>query len=210
MNNEMDIIKYDSHDISVECSNSTLIIRYPNITYSYWKTRIPYDSDKDIITILLNLLVYLDCTITFSNQRLLFTNHMMYDYHVSEYYYYLLRIDNQYLYNKYLNRLLIRHEENIKFEIDNPIVPHVPKTKIKKEPKVKASSKFVRQITTDLITGGELYIYSNSKTGEVLNSTDPNLLDSLNGVKPKKEKKVKQVGVPISNMTFTFKKKTND
>lgn len=207
--NNVDIIKYDSHDISVECNNSTLIIRYPNITYSYFKSIQPYDDDEDLMYILADILVSLDCSVTFSNMRLISVGNMNYDRYVSDYYYYMLHIEDVYLYNICFDALISRHESNVQFELDNPIVKHEPKVKTKKIVKAKGSNKFVRQVTTDLITNEETYIYSNSKTGEVINSSDPNLLDGLNGVKPKKEKRVKSVGVPMSSMTFTFKKKND-
>lgn len=206
----MTVKKKDVENISVQLDSCTLTIKYPDVTYSYWKTRIPYENDNQLSNILMNLLVSLDCSITFSNQRLLYTTHMMYDYHISEYYYYLLHMENQELYNYYFDLLLFRHEENIQFELDNPIIVREVKPKVKTKSKGKVSNKYVKQITTDLITNEEVYIYSNSKTGDTIQSSNPNLLDELNGIKPKKEKKVKYAGVPMTNMTFSFKKKTDD
>lgn len=200
----------DVNDIIVDLDGCNLVIKYPEVTYSFWKMRIPYDNDIDLTIILSNLLVYLDCTITFSNQRLLFTTHMMYEYHISEYYYYILHIEDQFIYNKYIDLLYKRHQDNVQFELDNPIILEVTKAKTKAAAKVRVKSKFIKQVTKDMFTNEETYIYSNSTTGKVINSDDPNLLDSLNGLKPKKEKRVKSVGVPMTSMTFSFKKKTDD
>ena len=61
-----------------------------------------------------------------------------------------------------------------------------------------------------MFTNEEKYIYYNKVTGEEIESTNPNMLDELNAPKKKERKKsinIKQVGVPMSAMTFSFKKK---
>ena len=58
----------------------------------------------------------------------------------------------------------------------------------------------------DIFTGKETYIYENLRTLEKINVDNPNLLEELNAPKKKKVKKKKEVGVPISSMTFSFKK----
>jgi len=198
--------KIDVNSINVDLDGSTFIIKYPNVNYSYWKNLIPYNGDKDIIIILSNILVQLDCTIMFSNQRLLYTHNMMYEYYVSEYYYYLLHIEHQWLYNNYFDLLIFKHIHNIKFEQDNPIIITPPKIKSKRLNHSKIINMFVRQVTTNMFTKKEAYIYSNAKTGEVIQSDDSNLLDTLNA-KPVKEKRTKVVGVSLDDMTFSFKKK---
>lgn len=202
----MTVTKKDVDDLIIVRDDITLTIKYPEVTYSYWKNLIPYDNDEKLIDVLDSLLDHLDCSVTINNKRLLYTFNMMYEYTISLYYYYLLHIENQFLYNMWLEILIHVHSVNIDFERNNPIIIE-PIKKINKTNTKRSSSNFVKQVTTDLITNEETYIYSNSKTGEIINSSDPNLLDGLNGVKPKKEKKVKSVGVPMTSMTFNFKKK---
>lgn len=210
MMNSIDFIKYDSHDISVQLDNCTLIIRYPNVTYSYWKGLCPFDQDE-LPYILSDLLMYMDCSIELDGKRVIKTSNMTYQSYITDYYYYLLRVDDQIEYNYWFDELLKTHQINVDFEIANPVILNVTKEKTKAiVKKANTKGKFVRQVTTDLITNEEAYIYSNSKTGETINSSDPNLLSSLNGLKPKKEKKVKQskvVPVNMSAMTFSFNKK---
>ena len=67
-------------------------------------------------------------------------------------------------------------------------------------------SKISKYTTKDIFTGKETYIYENLRTLEKINSNNPNLLEELDAPKKKKVKKKKEVGVPISSMTFSFKK----
>lgn len=209
----MIVKKKDVEDLIIDCGNSILTVKYPDINYSYWKNLKPYNTDDELSIILCSIAIDLDCSIIFGDKRLIQTSNMMYDYNISLYYYYLLHMEDQELYNFYFDCLITLHRDNIDFELNNPIIIPTPKEMIKSKAKPKINGKFVRQITRDMFNGEETYIYSNSKTGETINSEDPNLLDSLNGIKPIKGKKVKQSKsnvVPISSMTFTFKKKLND
>ena len=204
----MTVNKKDVEDLSVQLDDCTLNIKYPDVNYSYWKSFIEYKDDLDIIIILENLLVYLDCTVIYSNSRVLYTNQMMYEKYVGDYYYYLLHFDNQLYYNTYFDLLCKRHQDNVEFEFNNPILEKLIIAKSKAVSKKKVSNKFVRQVTTDLITGQEVYIYINGKD-EPITSNDPNLLDKLNN-KEKKVKQPKRGAVPMSSMTFSFKKKQQD
>ena len=61
-----------------------------------------------------------------------------------------------------------------------------------------------------MFTNKKVYIYENARTKEKIESNNPDLLDELNAPKKKERKKsikIKEVGVPISAMTFSFKKK---
>ena len=206
----MTVMRKDVEDLSVQLDNCTLIIKYPDVTYSYFKNLVEYRTDEDLEYILHDILIYLDCSFLHGDKRVIMTTHMNYERWVSEFYYYLLHLENQIDYNYYFDELLTLHQANVNFELANPIVIEVPKKKVKSTVKKVTKGKFVRQVTTNMFTNEEEYIYSNSTTGETINSSDPDLLDGLNGVKVKREKKVKQVGVPMTSMMFSFKKKTND
>ena len=205
-------IMNDANVLSVELDNCTLNIKYPDVTYSYWKGLTPYEDDVDLMYILADLLVSLDVSVEFSGQRLLYTTNMMYEHYVSSYYYYMLHIEDQELYNNCFDKLLEQHIINIQFELDNPIIPKTPKQAKTRKGKPKLEDKFVRQVTVDMFTNKETYIYSNAKTGEIINSDDPDKLKELNA-KPVRQTKVKQTKsnvVSMDAMTFSFKKKSND
>lgn len=108
----------------------------------------------------------------------------------------LLRINNPFDYNETLRRIIDVHKENIIIydSFNNISKP----TKVKKS---KLKNKFYRQEQPDIF-GKIKYIYINPKTNEQFESDNPNLLDELN--KPKRRIKTT---VPISSMTFSFKKK---
>ena len=61
-----------------------------------------------------------------------------------------------------------------------------------------------------MFTGEVVYQYINARTGDEVSSSNPDLLTELNAPKKKERKKsikIKSAGVPISAMTFSFKKK---
>lgn len=190
-------------------------LKYPNVDYRFFLNTIPFRNDHDICIILNNILLELDCTQIFDNKQVLTTKHLNYDDLASKYYYYMLHLDNQYRYNSYLDKFIDNHYKNLCFEYDfaSKIEAKalVTNNKVNKPKRVTKNSKYVRQVTTDLFTGKETYIYSRvfNGTTETIQSEDPNLLESLNAkpVKPKREKVSKGGAVPLSAMTFTFTKK---
>lgn len=187
-----------------------LIIIYPEIDYGFYKNIKEYHNDNDLCNILDDMIFDLDCTREIPCGRILMTHYPMYQTKLNNYYFYLSRLQNQILYNKYLDKLINTHNYNLIFEYFNPIkqVTTAASTKIKK--KTKKPNKFIKQITTDLYTGEEIYIYENFKTGEIIESKNPNLLDELNAPKKKEKiKKVKYIGVPLDAMTFSFDKPKN-
>ena len=64
---------------------------------------------------------------------------------------------------------------------------------------------FSKAVTNDIFTGDERYIYENLKTGEIITSSNPDLLDTLNGPKKKKVKEPKTTFVPIGKIIFKTK-----
>ena len=178
---------------------------YPDIDYGYYKNIKEYHNDEDLCGILDNMVFDLDCTREISCGRILMTHYPMYQTKLNNYYFYLVKLQNQILYNKYLDKVINRHIDNLIFEYYNPIKQITTKANVKAKKKNIKSNKFIKQITNDLYTGEEIYIYENLKTGEIIESKNPNLLDELNAPKKKERpKKVKTIGVPIGSMTFSF------
>ena len=188
-----------------------LELKYPNVDYLKFKSTNEYNNgDTDLISILDEILKRLDCTIEYNCGRNMMVAYHIYSITLSEYYFYLSRITNQFIYNEYIDKVIKRHIDNLIFEYENPYVVHTNKKKSTTKKKKSSSNKFIKYITHDLFTNEEKYIYYNKVTGEEIESTNPNMLDELNAPKKKERKKsinIKQVGVPMSAMTFSFKKK---
>lgn len=185
-----------------------LEIQYPYIDYRRWLER-NVQTQEDIISKLNDLLSNMDCTRDYSTGRPMMTTYANYSMFLEDYFYYLLKLDNQLIYNAYIERLLNNHVRNKTFEYEHPYLDKYSKpkeTKAKRKPKIE--NKYVRRETKDLFTGEIIYFYENPKTGDSIESKDPNLLEELNAPKrKKKEIKTKTTAVPLSAMTFSFAKK---
>lgn len=173
-----------------------------DIDYSFYKSITQLPNDTEIIKHLNYLLKCIDCTIIYDCGANCVLGSYTYELRIKEYYYFLLKIKNQFLYNEYLDKLIDQTNKNINFNYNNMLkTPSKPKKEVKKK---VVKNEFVKQTTTDLFTGTTTYQYVNYKTNEIITSEDPNLLDSLNS-KPKKEKKSKIVS--MNSITFNFNKK---
>lgn len=187
-----------------------LKLEYPSIDYMKFKSIYEYNNDFDLINILDKILKKLDCTIEYSCGRTCVTTFPIYNMTLSEYYFYLIRINNQFIYNNYIDKLIKRHIDNLIFEYEHPYIPPTNKKKVTSKKKKLPPNQFFKQVTHNLFTNKETYIYINPRTKEEINSDNPNLLDELNAPKKRERKssiKIKRGGVPISAMTFSFKKK---
>lgn len=184
-----------------------IILKYPQIDYFTFKQIKNYNNDNDIIIILNNILKDLDCTIEYPCGRLHSINYPNYNYNLSRYYFYIIKLTNQFIYNKYINKLIELHINNIIYEFKNPII-NKQKDKSKCKSK-KIINKFIKAKTYDLFTNKEIYVYINNYTKEEIKSEDPNLLEKLNS-KHKNNKNNRnnkhKTGVPIEYMTFSFNK----
>lgn len=183
-----------------------LEVQYPIIDYGKFKRLYEYNGDSDLIKILDNILKDLDCTKEYNGVRFRTTTYPIYSMFLSDYYFYVNKIVNQFIYNEYINKLIKRHIDNIVFEHDNP---YIVNTKSNKKKKKSPPNKFVKYTTKDMFTNKQKYVYCNYKTDEQVESDNPDLLDKLNSKisKRKQNNKRKQIGVPLSAMTFNFKKK---
>ena len=185
---------------------SYLEVTYPIIDYGKFKRLHEYNSDSDLIKILDNILKDLDCTKEYNGVRFRTTSYPIYSMFLSDYYFYVNKIVNQFIYNEYIDKLIKRHIDNIVFEHDNP---YIVNTKSNKKKKKSPPNKFVKYTTKDMFTNKSKYVYCNYKTDEQIESDNPDLLDKLNSKisKRKQNNKRKQIGVPLNAMTFNFKKK---
>ena len=155
------------------------------------------------------LLVELDCSKLCAGKIVIPTNSFRYDEVVETYIRMLFRIPiyNYVLYNKYVEKLLNRHNENLEFENNfKPEVKETTKAKGKKISKKKVPNIYVRTETHNLFTGELEYDYTNFATGDSFISSDPNLLEQLNAPK-KKKKEVKQPRKDFGKILLNFKMK---
>lgn len=171
--------------------NITIKIEYPNIEYNDWKRTKEFNTDNDICSILDKILANLNCKRVYEGKRVIMTTYPVYQMFINEYYYYLIKIANQFIYNQYFDKLINCHIDNILFEVMNDFVqaPVKPYFKIKNK---LPENKFIKYTTKDIFTGKETYIYENLRTLEKISSNNPNLLEELNASKKKKVKKKKR------------------
>lgn len=186
-------------------TEDVLHIERPKVDAKYWYSSKNCRTDADVVTVLKNILNSLDCTKEYSCGRPMMTTFVMYNSFMNDYYYYLLKLDNYIIYNKYLDILIDRHVQNIIFEYAHPCTPKQVGKKKHNSKKRTIPNKFIKQESIDMFTGEKKYFYTNPKTGEEYESSNPDFLSELKQRK-KKEKAPKRSAVPISIMTFNFKK----
>lgn len=163
--------------------------------------------EGDIYKELNSILADLDCTRIFKSGRPMMIEYSQYKINIAKFLKLLYKIPGYSIYNEYINKLINRHIENILFEFNNPIVKKKPTNSKKQKAK---PNKWIKAVTNDIFTGEERYIYENLKTGEIITSGNPDLLETLNAKKEKKTKEVKskeQVDTSLKYVTFSFNKK---
>lgn len=155
------------------------------------------------------LLAELDSSKLCAGKIIIPTNSFRYDEVIETYIRMLFRIPiyNYILYNKYVEKLLNRHNENLEFESNfKSEVKETTKIKGKKVSKKKVANIYVRTETHNLFTGELEYDYTNFATGDSFISSDPNLLEQLNAPKRKK-KEPKQPRKDFGKILLNFKMK---
>ena len=145
----------------------------------------------------------LDCSRVFKSGRPMMVEYSQYKINIARFIKLLNKIPGYSIYNEYIDKLINLHVENIKFEFYNPIVKKKP-TKSKKQK--DKPNRWTKAVTNDIFTGDERYIYENLKTGEIITSSNPNLLDELNAPK-KKVKEVTPKVISSEGIIFNFRKK---
>ena len=157
-----------------------LVFEETVLDYCNWRNIKDTKTDNDICEMLNLLLIYLDCSRMLSGMPINRTTNIRYKDELGEYWYYLLKFNNQLLYNEYFDKLINLHIKNIIVE-SSRIKKDKPKVTKTKKPKIE--NKYFRYTTKDMFTNEETYIYRNPKTGEEITSPNTNLLEELN--KPK-------------------------
>lgn len=115
--------------------------------------------------------------------------------------------DNIVEYNKYIDKLIEVHTNNIivakqKYEQE---IANVKKSTKRKQP--KPADVYVRQESTNLFTGEKEYIYTNLRTNHIIHSENPDLLEKLNAkpVKENKKTRVKAAAKLINTQNVSLK-----
>lgn len=173
------------------------------IDWAKWQCDQYLLNNKDLYDILNDFLNDLDCTREYKCGRPMMTTYSQYKIVIAEFFKILYKIPGYSIYNEYVDKLINRHIENILFEFNNPI----PKKKPTQSKKQKSKpNKWIKAETNDLFTGEKRYIYENLKTGEIITSGNPNLLEELNIKKQKKQLKEPQI-ISTEGIIFNFNKK---
>ena len=174
------------------------------IDWAKWQRDQYLLNNKDLYDILNDYINDLDCTREYKCGRPMMTTYSQYKIIIIEFFKILYKIPGYSIYNEYVDKLINRHVENILFEFNNPI----PKKKTTNSKKQKSKpNKWIKAETNDLFTGKKRYIYENLKTGEIITSGNPNLLEELNTKKQKKEKIQQPKIISTEGLIFNFKKK---
>lgn len=188
-----------------------LKVEYPEIGYIDWKY---YNTGlKDIRLEMNTILRLINLKHLYTSRKnykgaVMTINSYSYNNYMKSYYWYLLHIYDPFEYNKWLDKLIKLHINNIEFcehlEYVNNIVSDKSKHATKK--KIKQINKWYKETKIDMFTNQEVYTYYNPVTKEEFTSDNPNELDRLNP-KPDnrgKKRKVIEQGVPLEHMTFNF------
>lgn len=200
------LIQYHNNDdLNIDYIN----VEFRDIDYSKWRSYNQQGQYDCVEAMLKHYLYQLDCTREYASGRPMVTTFPIYQDRLNDYYYWLVKITNPIQYNIWLDELIDRHRSNIKFEALNPYEGSIKTKKLVKVKKKKEliSPAWVRQDTKDLFTGEVKYVYQNLNTGKSYISDDPDELEKLNNPKKKTTKiKSKVSDIPLSAMTFSFKK----
>ena len=181
---------------------------YPNYEYMNYTLFIGFISNRNIEDCLIELIRAIDCTKrTKQGKRYMITDCYAYNNFIYWYIRCLLRITDYIKYNYYYNLLYTVHNFNLEFEslFVEKEEKKIKTPKVKKE-KVKVENKFIKEVTHNLFTGEEIYIYFNPKTGEEIESDNPNLLDELNERLKRKSKVKSNNYIKPEHLHFNFNK----
>lgn len=160
----MDLLEYKYEDETI------LKIQYPNITYGVFKNLKDVRSDIGVIKILEDILRSIDCSRKLSDMFITSTEHYQYKYNMSFYYYYLLKFENQLLYNKYFYKLINIHKINLELVRSRPkLDENVRKCKKSK------TKKYNIYKTKDVFTNEDVYLHENRKTRKITKSNKDNI-----------------------------------
>lgn len=162
-------------------NNKFIELLYPFIDYYIWGGLKDCKNDNDVVDELNGIIKELDCRKEYDGKRILMTEWPKYKIRLSFYYYYILKLKNQFLYNKYIDKLIEIHSNNVDYENNFPYI-----VESKKKSKRKAAIKRRKIISKDLFSDNMMDITND------------------NNIKPLESY------VPLDHMTYSFKKKQNE
>ena len=163
--------------------------------------------DEDICKHLDNILKDMDCTIISSIGKLTSVNTLKYDTFLSVYQYYWEQLFDDNNKTEYLDKIRQRYIKDIEFDCVYYATLEKDKKPNKKTTKKKNKTPlWIREESTDLFDNSITYIYTNTKTGEIIQSKNPSLKETLKDEKIKKKNSTKKI-INISNLSFNFNKK---
>lgn len=185
-------------------NEENLVIDIDSLYYDYadFLNNLAVLYTKNIYEQLDSILSTLDCTRIYKSGRPMMIEYSQYKTNIAKFLKLLYKIPGYSIYNEYIDKLINLHINNILFEFNNPIVKKKPTNSKKQKAK---PNKWIKAETIDMFTNEIRYIYENLKTGEIITSGNPDLLEELNS----KKQKVKKEPTPISRegVIFNFNKK---
>ena len=126
-----------------------------------------WENDDDIIKILNSILKQLNLYKLVNGQIVCHTDSPRYNGLLSEYIFYLEHLNNHLCWNSWINKLLIP-----------PQIIKPKSNRVNNKPLPK--NEFYKRQTFDLFTNNTIFEYINPRTGEIVKSDNPNLLNKLN------------------------------
>lgn len=161
------------------------------------------NNDNEKIAVLYDILKDLNTSRLCSEMQIINTKYPIYQEKLSLFKYYAKKLQNQFIYNDIVNELIALHINNLdfdeKFAQEHPNKP----TKSKNKQPKKKLPLWIRQESKDLFDGEVMYIYTNTKTNEIIKSHNPNLIEEELSIK--KKKKVKEPKVISGRIRLSFK-----
>lgn len=161
------------------------------------------NNDDEIMNVLYDILKELNTSRLCSEMQIINTKYPNYQEKLSLFKFYAKKLKDQFKYNEIVNELIQQHIKNLDFD-EIFVKEHADKVA---KPKTKATKKklplWIRQQSTDLFDGQIMYIYTNTKTNEIIKSHNPNLIEEELSVK--KKKKLKESKVISGKIIFSFK-----
>lgn len=185
--------------IQLHCPNinQELIIKDYEINPIKVKFLVICNNDTEYIYQLQRILDDIDCSVFLKCGKIISVNTPKYDEYLSLYMYYAGKIQDQVLYNEYIDKLIARHEANVKHdEVYFKVNPDAQKDKEHPVKKKGYKPIWTREKSIDLFENDFHYIYTNRKTGEIIHSNDPDLIAKGLG---KKKREVHIDGIKIAN-----------
>lgn len=181
---------------------NNILINYPDIDAIKWRN-FSDELNKNLYKAIEDRIKYINISI-YDNPCIKDINSYHYVHTLEDLYWFLLHINNPFIYNYYFNLIINIHKQNI-YDFNNQIpIEEIKKTKKNSNTKQrKIANKYKLTVVRNIFTGETEYEYYNPVTEDKIISDNPNLLSELN-TKKKKEKKVKSKVINMNNICISF------